>query len=349
MLVEYWSNGYNIEINHLAYGKNIDQFNYQPTLDISGLHLQTTVDDLSSTGFFLNINSAHDTFNGNDYADVIRGGIGDDHIWGFGGNDTLYGEADSDVIYGGGGHDLIFGGTGTDFAAIGNNSYNYNYARNADGSVTVTDVSGGVFGSDKTLYDVEYLMFNNGTFAIGSLVPPPTPPVTPPAPPAPTAKNINGSSASETIYGDSLGDILRGNNGNDRLYGLDGDDKLYGGTGKDTLFGGAGKDTFVFNTKLNKTTNYDKVVDYNVTDDTIWLDNSVFKKLGKGSEFIPKKTSKSFFTIGDKAKDSNDYIIYNKDKGILYYDADGSGTGAAVQFAAINKKLKMTYNDFFVV
>ena len=192
-------------------------------------------------------------------------------------------------------------------------------------------------------------MFNNGTFAIGSLVPPPTPPVTPPAPPAPTAKNINGSSASETIYGDSLGDILRGNNGNDRLYGLDGADKLYGGTGKDTLFGGAGKDTFVFNTKLNKTTNYDKVVDYNVTDDTIWLDNSVFKKLGKGSESIPKKMSKSFFTIGDKAKDSNDYIIYNKDKGILYYDADGSGTGAAVQFAAINKKLKMTYNDFFVV
>ena len=66
MLVEYWSNNYNVEINHLAYGKNIDQLNYQPTLDISGLHLQTTVDDLSSTSFFLNINSAHDTFNGND-------------------------------------------------------------------------------------------------------------------------------------------------------------------------------------------------------------------------------------------------------------------------------------------
>ena len=59
--------------------------------------------------------------------------------------------------------------------------------------------------------------------------------------------------------------------------------------------------------------------------------------------------SKSFFTIGDKAKDSNDYIVYNKNKGVLFYDADGSGTGAAVQFAAINKKLKMTYNDSFVV
>jgi serralysin len=109
------------------------------------------------------------------------------------------------------------------------------------------------------------------------------------------------------------------------------------------------KDTFVFNTKLNKTTNYDKIADYNVKDDTIWLDNSIFKKLGKGSESKPGKLNKAFFTIGDKAKDSNDYVIYDSKKGILFNDADGSGGGAAIKVATLTKKLKMSYNDFFVV
>ena len=34
---------------------------------------------------------------------------------------------------------------------------------------------------------------------------------------------------------------------------------------------------------------------------------------------------KDFFVVGAKAKDKNDYVIYDKAKGILYYDADGSG------------------------
>lgn len=59
--------------------------------------------------------------------------------------------------------------------------------------------------------------------------------------------------------------------------------------------------------------------------------------------------NKKFFTVGDKAKDKDDYIIYNKKKGNLLYDADGSGKGSAIQFATIKKNLKMTENDFFVI
>ena len=52
-------------------------------------------------------------------------------------------------------------------------------------------------------------------------------------------------------------------------------------------------------------------------DDTIWLDNKIFKKLGsKGSEKNPATLKSSFFKIGDKATDRDDYLIYNKKHGV---------------------------------
>ncbi|MGO4574274.1 calcium-binding protein, partial [Microvirga sp. 2TAF3] len=59
--------------------------------------------------------------------------------------------------------------------------------------------------------------------------------------------------------------------------------------------------------------------------------------------------AKGFFTIGDKAKDKDDYLIYNKKTGVLSYDADGSGKGTAVEIAKLSKNLKMTAADFFVI
>ncbi len=55
------------------------------------------------------------------------------------------------------------------------------------------------------------------------------------------------------------------------------------------------------------------------------------------------------FWIGSKAHDKNDRIIYDNKKGILYYDADGTGAKAAVQIATISKKLLMTEKDFFII
>ncbi|MFL5024646.1 MAG: calcium-binding protein, partial [Microvirga sp.] len=57
----------------------------------------------------------------------------------------------------------------------------------------------------------------------------------------------------------------------------------------------------------------------------------------------------SFFKISDKAKDRDDYLIYNKKTGVLSYDADGSGSQAAVEFAVLKKNLALTYNDFAVI
>ncbi len=160
---------------------------------------------------------------------------------------------------------------------------------------------------------------------------------------------VVGTAGVDSIFGTAGSDTLKGFNGNDILSGGLGDDKLFGGAGKDNLTGGGGRDAFVFDTALNKRTNVDKITDFNVSDDSVYLDNAVFKKIGKGTEAFPKKISKSFFTVGSEAKDKNDYVIYDKKKGILYYDQDGSGSKDQVEIATLKKNLKMTYNDFFVV
>ncbi|WP_457089592.1 hypothetical protein [Microvirga sp. P5_D2] len=144
-------------------------------------------------------------------------------------------------------------------------------------------------------------------------------------------------------------DILRGTKGKDALIGTVGSDRIYGELGNDTLTGKAGQDVFVFGTKLDKKKNLDGIADFNVVDDTIWLDNAVFKKLGKGTELNPGKLNKKFFTIGDKAKDKDDYLIYNKKNGTLSYDQDGFGEKAAVEFAKLSKNLKLTVADFFII
>ena len=146
--------------------------------------------------------------------------------------------------------------------------------------------------------------------------------------------------------GNTLNNVISGNTGNNVLNGGAGDDIIYGREGNDTLNGGLGKDTFVFNTKLNASINKDTIKDFNVADDTISLENAIFTKLTATGIL-----NKDFFkvTTDGKAKDSNDYIVYNKNNGQLFYDADGSGAGASVLFAVVENKANLTNADFTVI
>jgi RTX calcium-binding nonapeptide repeat (4 copies)/Cadherin domain len=154
-----------------------------------------------------------------------------------------------------------------------------------------------------------------------------------------------------------LNDVIKGSktgNFKDTFYGGAGDDKLWGGYGNDTLWGGVGKDVFVFDGKLgtsktDRKVNYDTIKDYSVKDDSIWLEGDLFKsnkvlyaKIKKGTEIAPKKLESKFFTVGDKAKQADDYFVYDAKKRVLYYDADGSGSKAAIEMATFtnNKALK---------
>jgi Ca2+-binding RTX toxin-like protein len=86
----------------------------------------------------------------------------------------------------------------------------------------------------------------------------------------------------------------------------------------------------------------DTITDFRPQDDTIQLENRIFKALKKAGSL-----KKDFFTIGTKAKDGNDYIVYDGKKGLLSYDADGAGKGKAILFAKL--KAGLEHKDFFVI
>jgi hypothetical protein len=260
-------------------------------------------------------------WNGTSNADKLDGGY---H------NDTLNGAGGNDVLWGGKGNDVIDGGAGDqDKAVFSGRRADYTITKNQDGSFTVADNRAGEDGRD-TVAGVEAFQFSDATVSPSSI------------PDAPGTPSNPGTGPQDKV--------LIGTKRADKLVGGDGNDRLSGKLGKDVLSGGLGKDVFVFDTKPNKKTNLDKISDYTVADDTIWLENKVFTSLGKkGSITKPQPLNKKFFAF-DKAKDGNDYIVYVKKTGALYYDEDGSGTKAAVQIATLPKKLAgFSAAEFFVI
>ena len=155
---------------------------------------------------------------------------------------------------------------------------------------------------------------------------------------------LGGMGGNDTLWGRGGHDLIDGGAGNDRIYGESGNDILAGGLGRDTLVGGSGYDIFGFDTKLSSS-NVDVVDDFSVKYDSILLDKKIFKVAADSKGYI---RSSAFWT-GSAAHDSNDRIIYDKTTGALYYDADGTGSKAAVQFAQLDANLKLTYKDFGIL
>lgn len=159
-------------------------------------------------------------------------------------------------------------------------------------------------------------------------------------------KAINGSTQEVYAYAFSGNDALIGSSGNDILNGYAGNDILKGNAGKDVLIGGAGKDSFVFNKALAG--NMDTIKDFKPVDDTIKIDNAIFKALATTGTL--KAANFKASTTGNAA-DSSDFILYETDTGKLFYDADGNGAGAKVQFALLGTSTHpaITAADFVVI
>ncbi|WP_315986524.1 M10 family metallopeptidase C-terminal domain-containing protein [Microvirga sp. Mcv34] len=162
-------------------------------------------------------------------------------------------------------------------------------------------------------------------------------------------ENANGGRFADTLQGNAAANLLKGNDGIDTLFGDVGNDTLYGGAGDDKLYGGAGRDSFVFDSKVGKGANVDRIYDFNPTYDSILLDNKIFTKLGAGSPSSPKMFNVDMFVRASKAQDREDRIIYDRKTGALLYDADGTGAAAKVKIATLGKTLKLGYQDLFVI
>jgi Ca2+-binding RTX toxin-like protein len=219
--------------------------------------------------------------------------------------DTLVGTAKNDRLYGNEGADVLIGNAGSD-KLYGTGGADLIIGDEADGIVVRTSTS--VTISDQAL----------NVTATGN-------------------RNVK-------LIGNGLDNLMVGNRGKNIIKAGAGDDTLNGKLGKDVLTGSKGKDAFVFDTKLDGTNNIDRITDFEVKQDKIWLDDAVFTSLNKTGGL-----KKAFFTIGDQASAADDYIIYDKHSGALYYDADGNGLGEQVKFAQLTKNLKLTHKDLIVL
>jgi Ca2+-binding RTX toxin-like protein len=218
---------------------------------------------------------------------------------------------------------------------------------NADGSFVYTPKAN-FFGSDSFSYTAKDADGDSDagtvTFKVADVAETTgTPTTTPTVPSTPSTPTTSGRPATtNTLTGTSSANSLTGTSGNDLINGGAGDDKIWSKAGSDVLIGGIGKDSFTFDTKPGST-NVDVIVDFNVADDTIRLNDTVFTKLKYG------QLSSSSFVTGEKALDSGDRVVYNDKTGALYYDADGTGSAAAVKFAMIENLAKLTAADFVVI
>lgn len=151
--------------------------------------------------------------------------------------------------------------------------------------------------------------------------------------------NATGNEAANTIVGNTASNQLIGGAGNDILNGAE---------GTNIMTGGAGKDYFQFKTADHILAGcIDTITDFNVVDDTIKLENSIFTAFA--TVLTPDRIAVDQFVIGTQALDANDYILYNSGTGALLYDADGSGMNAAIQFAWVSAGLAMTHWDVHVI
>ncbi|MBB4038950.1 Ca2+-binding RTX toxin-like protein [Microvirga flocculans] len=314
--------------------------------------------------------------NGNDLDNYITGSTLNNDLNGGAGQDTLDGGAGDDFLWGGTGADRLIGGAGDD-------SYNIDDA----GDVVVETANGGtdfilsrvsyvlpenveklgLGGSGRTVFE-SYESINGTGNALDN--------------------ELSGNAGDNHLMGLGGDDTLHDLAGSDTLEGGTGDDKYYVESinstvieaingGRDTAFvmynvadlasfdfgkfknvevihfanfSSSGQygiledgEFYLVDDKLNpkKAVNLD---DFETKSDTIGLSKAIFSKIGKKGGL-----KKDAFWTGSKAHDKNDRIIYDKKAGDLYYDADGSGSRKAVKFADLDKNLKITAKDFFII
>lgn len=265
--------------------------------------------------------SSIENLSGSGHADRLTGTDGINQISGGDGDDRLYLGGGSDTGSGGNGHDIIFGERGNDTLSGGAGNDTLNGGAGADrlsggSGVDTASYAGAAKGVVASLKSVS----SNTNDAAGDRY-----------------------SSIENLGGSNYSDKLTGNDVANRLHGGNGDDTLNGGLGRDVLIGGSGRDTFVFDTKLGST-NIDTIDDYSVRDDRIVLDNDIFTKAGAIGDLAA-----GAFRIGTGAQDASDRIIYDNTSGKLWYDADGSGSGRAIQFAVLDENLAMNAGDFDII
>ncbi len=290
-----------------------------------------------------------------------RGSIFNDTIIGDGGANRLEGGGGNDVLRGAFGADALVGGAGNDTASYEDNQgavfvnlltgQGFNNAAQGDSFDSIENLAGSIYA--------DYFIGTNGV------------------------NTLSGGDGNDTLLGALGADVLIGGVGSDtasyednqgavfvnltlgqgfgnaaegdtfssieNLVGTvfydtfigDGNaNRLDGALGNDTLTGAGGADTFVFDTAF-AFNNIDEIVDFTHGTDKIELENAIFTGLAAGT------LSADAFAVGAATTLRSLYPVQRGHRRPLY-DADGSGAGAAIQFATLQEHLTITNTDFIV-
>ncbi len=261
--------------------------------------------------------NGNDFLAGNEGSDLLEGGEGDDGLNGGERWDSLFGGEGNDILDGGADNDQMTGGTGNDTYVvdhIGDRVY-----ENLDEGIDTVKSS-----IDFALTPHVEHLYLTGTADISGTG-------------NGLNNNINGNAGNNALSGglgkDTLvgwggNDLLDGGNDHDSLSGGDGNDTLIGGHGQDRMLGGTGVDDFVFSsTAVN---GHDHVLDFHHA-----IDRLVFTGADYGFATGHVLTAAEF-TVGTAAVGAGAQFIWNDATDRLYWDADGSGAGAAFEIAIVS-------------
>ena len=307
-------------------------------------------------------NTLANTITGNGAANVLNGGAGADTLIGGGGGDSFYVDTASDRIIeaAGGGYDTVYASasytlnTGQEIEQLRTNRDAGTAALNLTGNAfankivgnagaNVLDGGGGIDALYGEAGNDTYLVDNagdqvfegagKGTDAVSARV---------------SYTLAAGQEIEELRAASKTGVaalVLTGNGIDNKIVANAGNNVLNGKGGADILYGLSGQDTFVFDTALGSG-NVDRIADFSAADDSIQLSKAIFTALSGGT--LAEEAFKDL-SVSGATVDADDRILYNKTTGALSYDADGSGSKAAVQFAIVDTKVTLTNADFFVV
>lgn len=297
---------------------------------------------------------------GNAGENILNGGGGADTLIGLGGNDTYLVRGLGDVVEeaNGGGNDIVFttvnynlGDSEVEFLStvVQADTDPINLVGNFYSSVLIgnygNNLINGGYGADTLIGlkgDDTYVVYDSGSQIVehageGNDI-------------ALVGVNYHLQAGSSVellaVQNGASTDafVLEGNELGQTIRGAAGADTIDGGAGADLLLGGAGADHFRFSTALGGG-NVDGMADFTPGTDHVSLSSGVFTALA-GS--VGHDLSADNFALG-KAADANDFIIYDQPTGQIFYDADGSGAGAAMLFAVVAAGTALSARDFEVV
>jgi len=322
-------------------------------------NLTLTGSAISGTG-----NAIDNVITGNGLGNILSGGDANDTLIGAGGSDTLTGGAGADTFVFNGAPD---GDRVMDFAS-GSDTLRLDGA-----AFSAAGASGRFAGGDVRFYSApganaahdadDRFVYNSSTGQLwydadgngsggAQLV------ATLDAAPSLAASDlevVNGTptptptpTPGQSIGGTAGNDTLVGGSGNDTIFGNSGNDWIEGRGGNDLLSGGSGQDSYVF--REYGVGNADTIGNFDGNGwDNLRFDGTAFGALGGAGHFAASDARFYAAAGATGGHDGDDRLVYNTSTGQLYYDADGSGAGAAQLVATLPSGATLVASDIWVI